>query len=167
MTSDDIALHRRTVRSIDMEYGDDVYASLSFEKGRVKSIYLSTWAAFDTLAQFFRFLGGEPGEIRIAAYETQHCDRVSYLIYYPSRKTALFVEYGSWSGPNPSDWVDEITLNTEFDDETLRERYLQPLGFNHDYLSDRQPWLGFEQLRDYLPERTLPTGPCRPPEAAP
>jgi len=150
---------------MEMEYGDDTYASLSFEKGRVKSIYLFTWAAFDTFGQFIRFLGGQPDEIRITVYASQHCDDVPYLVYYASRKVALFVRLGSWNGPNPSDWVDEITLNTEFDDETLRERYLQPLGLNNDHLSDRQPWLGFEQLREYLPERNLPTGPCRPPVA--
>ncbi len=97
--SADITLRRRTVTSIDMEYRNDVYALLSFEKGRVKSIRLSTWAAFDTLIQFFDFLGGEPDEIRITVVQTQHCDDVTYLVYYASRKLALFVDIGTWNGP--------------------------------------------------------------------
>ncbi len=64
--------------------------------------------------------------------------------------------------PNPGDPVDEITLNTEFDDEAIQARFSQPLGFNNAYFSDRQPWLGFEHLHDYVP-KPWPTGPCVPP----
>jgi hypothetical protein len=163
---DNITRVHLTKTSMEMVWSDDTQAVVYFEKSLVQSIYLSNLYAFWPLHYFTR-VWGEPDEIRIAVFQTQHCDDVTYLLYYPSKKAALFVSLGSWDGPNPNDFVDQITVNTEFDDETLRERYLQPRGWNNDYLSDRQPWLGFGHLRDYLPTRQLPAGPCRPPEAIP
>lgn len=131
---------------------DDTDAFLYFEKGLVKSIYLSALKILGdfTLHDFIEFLG-EPDEIGVTLYQSPHCEYVLYSIYYSSRKIVVSVSYGSWNGPNSFDLIDAIALNTEFD-EYLQHRYLQP--------PNRQSWMGYGHLQDYLPGQVLPTGPC-------
>jgi hypothetical protein len=112
---------------------------VTFENNLVKSINIGSLRPL-TISDFIDLLG-EPDEIIISLIETPDAGtQVAYSIYYRSRKTIIYVSTGDWKGPNPIDYVDGITLNTDF------------IG------KDIQPWLGFGHLKYYLPGRELPTG---------
>ena len=109
----------------------------------------------------FYQLFGAPDEIKIGIYPTQHCPAIPYLLYYASKKLIIEVGNGSWNGPSSEDWVDSVTINSNFDNVWLQSRPFPAIYDNQ--LSNRQPWLGYGHLKDYLPEQNLlPSGPCQP-----
>lgn len=146
--------------SIEAMWSNYYHVFVHFEKDLVKSIdFDGLELSSSTVKDFIQFLG-EPDEVRIATYTTYHCDHIAYLIYYSSQKIMVEVQQGSWDGPNPNDWIDGITLNTEFDNSFLQSRSIPKIYDNQ--LSSPQPWLGYGHLQEYLPGQKLPTGPCEP-----
>ena len=51
---------------------------------------------------------------------------------------------GGWTGPEPSDTIVELWLNTEFNNSILKD--YGPI----------QPWLGYGYIKDYLPGVEIP-----------
>lgn len=121
---------------------DGLPVSITIENSLVKEIIFGVQDLVLRMFHFSAFLG-EPDEISIRVLHTYHCDEVVYDLYYSSRKAAVTVFYASPGGPNLYDSVSGMTLNTEFD------------------LSDRQPWLGYGHIQEYLPEKKLPSNPCQ------
>lgn|GEM_PF-2084742 len=143
----------------------DTLVTVHFEKGLVKSISFERPYPHGTLGDYIQLLG-TPDEIRITLWADQHCRNIAYLLYFSSRKTVLEIPSGIWTGPDPRDyWVYRMILNAEFDEAFLQSQPAYASYYNQ--FSERQPWLGYGHLSDYLPGDELPTGSCMPSEAAP
>jgi hypothetical protein len=146
-----------------VDWRDGVSVSITSQNGLVKSINLigqSNNINF-FMSDFIELLG-DPDEIRIQIFPGIECPMGYYFVYYSSRKMVLRVDFFLYDeGPSPDDVPIVIILNTEFDDNTFVGLWGQPLYEPEKYPFKRQPWLGFGHIHDYLPGRSLPTGPCQ------
>lgn len=146
-----------------LTYWNERAVVTTFENGLVKSINFSSQSNelnFEMVD--FLQLFGDPAEIRIEVFPGIECPIGKYFVYYPSQKLVLYVAFFAYGeGPSPMDFPSEMTLNTEFDDNTFVGLWGQPLYEPEKYPFKRQPWLGFGHIHDYLPGRSLPTGPCQ------
>jgi hypothetical protein len=124
----------------------DSYVDVSSMEGIVESI------SFDGLSPFILndFIGliGEPDEISIRVNRAADAEFVSYMVYYTTKKTRIWVLAGSYTGPDPDDRIEMLVLSTEFN--TLSPSWLA------DYDNYRQPWLGYGHFKDYLPGVATP-----------
>jgi len=116
---------------------------VSFESGLVKSIQLTNLIPF-ILNDFVEILGA-PDEISIDVGSSPHGEElITYDIYYHSKIIVSPITRGEWNGPDPNDYVSMIFLNTE------------------NTVQDRQPWLGYGHLQEYLPGQNRPANANRP-----
>jgi len=115
---------------------------LGFQEVDIQTIYFTNLIfKLDDLIALF----GEPEEISIHV-EPADNKSIIYTLYYPSTKTMIYSISGGSNGPNPKDYVDILSLNAEFDSPNL------PTWRANDY-KNRQPWLGYEHLEEYLKNR--------------
>jgi hypothetical protein len=114
--------------------------TVGFRDGLVES--LSIMNVPNTIGDFIKELG-EPDHIRISVHEASDAEYVPYAVYFSSRKVMMSAISSTWLGPQPSDPVHILQLNTEFVDIFHWGRI--------------QPWLGFGHLTDYLPGVEIPT----------
>lgn len=126
------------------------YVYLTYRKGLVQTIDFSTLSNF-TLNDFTAFFG-EPDEITIQVEQAPHGWISTYTLYYSASKTMIYTLSGGLEGPNPNDFIDDLSLNAEFDGSDL------PPWRADDY-ENRQPWLGYGHIEDYLPGLELPIEP--------
>jgi hypothetical protein len=159
MTSDQIdraRFFKRTDSGIQTIWKPDtsnIYIAnvwVNFDGNLVKSINFGTLAPF-TMKDLISLLG-EPDKIMIRLYETiDGGDVVTYAVYFSNYKAGLYVNPGSWNGPNPDDLIDSLILNSEF---------VKPRSYME---TKEQPWLGYDRLKEYLPGQKLPIGPYNGP----
>jgi hypothetical protein len=88
---------------------------------------------------YFVALLGEPDLIRLDVEEMPDGDDLlNYELYFETPKVTLAVYHEKGDGPDPTDPVWLLTINTNFEPTNL---FLQTEG---------KPWLGFGHLREYL-----------------
>lgn len=103
-----------------------------------------------SIGNFINILG-EPEKINIArsiAFENSP-EHIEYRVYYLSRKIIIEVSSGSDNGPSPEDRIKLLMLNVDADAADI------PFWLS-DGNKDRQEWLGYGHLKDYLPIQTMP-----------
>jgi hypothetical protein len=114
----------------------------------VKSI---TFVGLDpyTVEDFIDFLG-EPDEIFIIIRNAPHGRYLDYALHYPSLNTFFYANpREKMIGPDPGDHIEKMYLDTNLDDENLEPWIIIDNG-------NRQPWLGYGHLDEYLPNVKLP-----------
>lgn len=118
------------------------------ENGIVKRISFGV-STFPLTVNGIINLLGEPEQISITweqAPDDNCC--ISYVIYYPTQKSAIWVMPGNHNGPDPNDRIG-LVLNIELD-EADAPRWLS------DSKDSFQPWLGYGHLAEYVPTREAP-----------
>jgi hypothetical protein len=120
---------------------------LAYKGSLVQTIYLTLLSGFK-LNDFIVLLG-EPDEISIHI-EPADNRSIIYTLYYSSSKTMIYSISGGPEGPSPNDSIYILSLNAEFDSSDL------PVWRANDY-ENRQPWLGYGHINDYLPGQVIPT----------
>jgi len=126
-----------------------IYSSvgITFANGLVKSV------SFDNLRLFkmgdFINLIGEPDEISIRVDRAPDAEYISYMVYYGKRKTIIWVLTGSNTGPEPTDPIQMLIISTNL--ETPRSP-----NWLADFDNQRQRWLGYGHVEDYLPGVATP-----------
>jgi hypothetical protein len=129
------------------EYSDS-YVYLTTNNDLVQTIHITTLSNF-TLEDIINFLG-EPSEISISMQKTADAWINTYTLYYPQSKTMIYSgKANDLTGPSPDDFIDNLSLNADFDSEDL------PPWRADDY-ENRQPWLGYGHLEEYLPGVEIP-----------
>lgn len=87
----------------------------------------------------FVALLGEPDLIRLDVEETSDGDDLlNYELYFETAKVRLAVYHERGDGPDPTDQVWLLTINTSFDTSDLF------------FQAEEQPWLGYGHLQEYL-----------------
>lgn len=91
-----------------------------------------------SLGHFVGLLG-EPDLIRLDVEETpEGNDFLNYELYFEAAKVTLAVYHEKGDGPDPTDPVWLLTINTNFETNSL---FLQ---------TEEKPWLGYGHLQEYL-----------------
>lgn len=118
------------------------------ENGIVKRISFGVSTFPLTMNGIINLLG-EPEQISITWEQAPDDDCcISYVIYYPTQKAAIWVLPGNDRGPDPNDRIG-LVLNIELD-EANAPRWLR------DSKDSFQPWLGYGHLAEYVPTREAP-----------
>jgi hypothetical protein len=114
----------------------------------VKSIIIGRLFPY-TVKDIIDFLG-EPDEIFIVIRNAPHGRYLDYALHYPSLNTFFYTgNRGKIIGPDPDDYIENMYLDTNLDDENLEPWIIIDNG-------NRQPWLGYGHLDEYLPNVKLP-----------
>lgn len=95
---------------------------------------------------------GEPDKISIAREDASDDIYLYYILYYPKIQVMIDVVTHDFSGPQAGDFPNFLGINPEFDGNKL------PNWQARKYV-DRQPWLGYGHIEEYLPGGTLPESP--------
>jgi hypothetical protein len=119
---------------------NDVVSALSFQL--LKKISLG-----DLIAVF-----GEPSEISIADSDAPDAIYLYYILYYPEIQVMIDVHNYDYSGPQANDFPLFLGINLEFDGDKLPNWQARKYA-------DRQPWLGYGHIEEYLPGVILPERP--------
>jgi hypothetical protein len=123
---------------------NDVVSALSFQL--LKNIALG-----DLIAVF-----GEPSEISIADSDAPDAIYLYYILYYPEIQVMIDVHNYDYSGPQANDFPRFLGINLEFDGDKLP-------NWQGGKYADRQPWLGYGHIEEYLPGVILPEKPSESP----
>ena len=97
----------------------------------------------NTIDDFVKLLG-QPDQIRISFQKPADAEYVQYAVYFSSRKVMIGVLVTNWTGPEPTDIVYLLWLNTDF---------INNPPFNW---GEIQPWLGYGHIKEYLPDIEIP-----------
>ena len=119
---------------------NDVVSALSFQL--FKNISLE-----DLIAMF-----GEPSEISIADSDAPDAIYLYYILYYPEIQVMIDGHNYDYTGPQANDFPRFLGINLEFNGDKL------PNWQGGKYV-DRQPWLGYGHIEEYLPGILLPKSP--------
>jgi hypothetical protein len=117
----------------------------------VKSITIGRLFPY-TVKDIIDFLG-EPDEISIALRIEPDARYLDYALYYTSLNTFFYAgTRGKMIGPDPNDYIEDMYLDTNLDDKNLYPWIIIDNG-------NRQPWLGYGHLDEYLPGVEIPKTP--------
>jgi hypothetical protein len=124
------------------------YVYLTTNNDLVQTIHFTTLSNF-TLEDIINFLD-EPSEISISMQKTADAWINTYTLYYPQSKTMIYSgKANDLTGPSPDEYIEILSLNADFDSDDL------PPWRADDY-ENRQPWLGYGHLEEYLPGVEIP-----------
>jgi len=134
----------------------------------VPSTPISSWVNIlinpqDNLVQSIRFISidpyrvkdfigllGEPDEISVSFEEPADARYIRYTLFYPKMNVMVFINTTGFTGPKAEDKVKELYVNVPVDEEHVQSWII------NDY-NNRQPWLGYGHIEEYLPGRKLPS----------
>jgi len=109
-----------------------------------------------TVGDFIELLG-EPDEISIAVRDAPDARYLKYALYYTSLNTFFYTSTeGKMIGPDPEDSIADMYLDTNLDADNLYPWIIRDNNRN------RQPWLGYGHLDEYLPG-VMPTSTIQSP----
>jgi hypothetical protein len=115
----------------------DSTASVIIKGDLVESIFIAPVKPFKVIDAID--LWGEPDEISIKLKEGQRNEVFTvYSLYYTQFNTVVVISPGSLTGPDPENFIYLIGINVEFGND------------------QRQPWLGYGQIKYYLPDSEIP-----------
>jgi hypothetical protein len=118
---------------------------VSLENELVSSVYIN-FTSF--LVGDFVTLLGEPSQISVTL-QTAEVNYLDYVMYFPQQKVLVYTSStgGVNNGPQPTNLIQQLILNTEIYKYTLPESS-----------GEFQPWLGYGHIREYLQGQELPPG---------
>jgi len=92
----------------------------------------------------FAGLLGEPDEISAFVEEPADARYISYSLYYSKINVLLYIQTDRFTGHQKDDVVDQLYINAPMDEE-----HVPPWIVTH--YNNRQPWLGYGHLEEYIP----------------
>jgi hypothetical protein len=114
----------------------------------IESINFSGGATPFVLSDFISLLG-EPNEIGIRIERPADAVYITYTVFFSKTNTRIFVVVGNDKGPNPNDRVDELFLNTDFNNGDFSNWY-------RELINSSQSWQGYGHLKEYLSDQKVP-----------
>ena len=125
--------------NVNIDHQDNIVRSIRF-----------TGANPYTVKEFID-LSGEPDEISISLQEPADARYINYALYYTKLNIILYPTAVGFGGPKPDDKVNnDLYINMPIDDEHVQFWIID------DY-NNRQPWLGYGHIEEYLPGVILPS----------